>query len=253
MTTEEWIAWRETGIGASESSAIFGTHTYMTKRDLWLLKTKQVPPKPISAFANAKGGVNETSVRARYSLQEGCDFQPRNAIHDTFPFIKASLDGYDNDTARAIEIKFVGAQYRDTLPAKALRMGEHWIQCQHQMLAAGLFFVDYLWSCDGVVYKVQRMLIDAEFQQELTLALVAFWNLVTTRTDPGYSDDDAKPITDELMQKYIKEYKKNLILGGYFNRNKEIRTIIKRLITHPRMEWNGVKVTLTKEGRLTVR
>ncbi len=242
--TQEWLAWRAKGIGASEAPAVLGLSSYMTKRELWLEKTGQREPKPISAYANAKGGTNETSLRARYSLATGCDFQPRLAQHDTFPHIQASLDGFCENKARAIEIKFVGKEFADRLPDKALPFGEHWIQVQHQMLASGLFTIDYLWSTNGTDYEVKKMDIDGVFQGELLIELNAFWNLVTTKTDPGYSEDDAKPASEELGR-YLKEYKET--------KDKKLKELMRPLVTWPRMEYNGVTVSLTPQGKMTVR
>ena len=246
--TQEWLEWRHAGIGASDSAAIFGVSQYLTKRELWLEKIGPCPDRQYGGFASEKGGVAETHIRAKYNLEHSCNCEPRQAEHDTFHFIKASLDGFCTDTARAIEVKFVGKDAYATEPKKIEKGQAHWIQCQHQMLASGLFYIDYCFSADRNTFKQKRIFLDSDFQDKLLLELPAFWHLVTTRTDPGYSEDDAKPVEDAMLKALLDVY------PATKGKDREMsRARIKELVTWPRMEYQGVTVTLTAQGKLTIR
>lgn len=228
---EDWLAWRQTGIGASESPALFSAHKNMTKRGLWLLKTGQATPTDIGLFATTKGGEIETSVRDRYSLDQGLNFQPRLAVHDVYPWIKASLDGYDESTARIIEIKFIGEKRW----AEDEIQHSHFIQCQHQMLVTGVPAVDYLYAKFDGQYKKKTIIKDATFQTDLLAKLLVFWDYVKNKIDPGYGPDDFLPITDPDLADMVKSYK--------FKSDKKLRPLIQKKMTHPKMMIDGIKVT----------
>jgi putative phage-type endonuclease len=179
QNTDEWLDWRRQRIGASDVAAILGCSPYMDKVELWLDKTGQAPPKQISEFAKQRGGEVEAQLRARYSLHTGRDYQPRLAVHDEYEFISASLDGY-SETGHAIEVKFVGAKkYQEEIIPE-----HHIIQMQHQMLVTGLPYIDYLYSTDGIEYKVFKCEADPDKQALILKECLEFWSYVVTRQEP---------------------------------------------------------------------
>lgn len=204
--TDAWLKWRNGGIGASDCAAVFGKSPYLTRRTLWEEKTGQREPKPISEFAQRKGGEIEARVRAMYSLHLKKDFRPCTAEHEKYPYILASFDGRDFDSGEIIEIKFVGKEKyelgREAVP------DHHIIQMQQQMLVSGAPYVDYLFSTDGDDYKLERFFADKIMQAEILENLTAFYAHMVNKTDPGFAPDDIHPVRDKAMIKRLAAWKK---------------------------------------------
>ena len=92
-----WLAFRQSGIGGSDASAIFGENPYKSNIELWKEKCGLAEPKPISCSEAVKYGQKaEKYLRALFAL----DYPqyelvcPKDTVfmHDN-GFMFASLDG----------------------------------------------------------------------------------------------------------------------------------------------------------------
>lgn len=231
QNTQEWLSWRTKGIGASDSPILLGL-SKRTPYELWLEKTGRAEQHGIPTFAKAKGGEIEAQLRARYSLDVGLQFEPACASHDEYPFLLASYDGvaYEDGKLRAIEIKFVGAEYYAQEQIKEA----HRIQCQHQIMVMDLEYVDYLYSVDGVAYKRLRILPDYKAWSEIFTAAYIFNEYLVRDVAPPLTEQDWWPATEELDK---------LLLEGD-------RDQIKAAMTHPRVIGSKHKAQIDKRGAL---
>ena len=151
--------------GASEAAVLLGHDPYgKTPFKLWQLKlgldTKSGGPEALFQ----RGHETETMVRAAYEFETGLDFGPACFEHSEFPFIRASLDGWNDAEKRGIEIKMVGKEAIKLPPPL-----HHLIQVQHQMLVTGTSSWVYIRHCEGET-KVEVIQEDLTMQRDILAA-----------------------------------------------------------------------------------
>ncbi len=177
--TDEWHKWRNAGVGASEAPMVLGISTYKTTHKLWQEKTGTIETKDENNFVFEKGKSIEARARAHFELMNDKDCPPVCLEMDEYPFLRASLDGYNASENFALEIKYVGKD----------AMGEvipphHYAQLQHQMMVCGATDVTYIRSNDGVVFKTEIIKRDDPYIKDLLEKELAFWKMVQDKVEP---------------------------------------------------------------------
>jgi putative phage-type endonuclease len=182
--TEEWYSYRNLGIGASDSSVLLGLNKYQTIQDLYLKKTGQIPSHQEDSEATAHGSRNEDLVRDLINVETGSNFVPACVINNKYPFIRASLDGLENN--RILEIKCPFNKYMFFNQRKKIP-SYYYCQVQHQLLTTG-FEIAYftVWfEYKKYTFKVLR---DEEFITELERRIIKFWKSVQDKIEPNYDE-----------------------------------------------------------------
>lgn len=187
--TKEWLDWRRQGIGASESAALLGVCPYKTPLMLWKEKVAgEVEDTSAETNVFAKGHAIEAQMRGAYEFETGLEFPPCLMEYPDWPIIRASLDGWNSDTRKGIEIKFVGADKMQlAIPV------HHITQLQHQMLVANVDEWTYIRSTDGVHYNAVKVQADKKMQMDIVSAGMKFWEQVTSKQQPEYTERDWFP------------------------------------------------------------
>lgn len=167
--SEAWHVWRAGGLGGSDAPAIMGISKWQTRQQLLEYKAAHwgggarkwggLVRKNKSA-AMERGIEKEPMVRALYVELTGIQVQPACVIHDTLPWLRASLDGLNVPTdTLMVEIKCPSNEdHRCALvgvvPTK------YWAQVQHQ-LAIGVPQVEKLhyvsWTDSKVFSKWDQL------------------------------------------------------------------------------------------------
>lgn len=185
---KDWHAWRGTGLGASDAPAVMGVSPYQTRFELWAEKTGLLARQELNPFAVAamrRGNELEPVARAKYEKEHagGVLFPPVSGEHDDFPEIRASLDGYNVDLNKFIEIKCPGKEDQSKA-RKGIVPDKYAVQMQVQFAVTGAESADYV-SFDGkdelIVIPVKP---DKKFQGEIIQSMREFWELVTNKTPP---------------------------------------------------------------------
>lgn len=132
LTREQWLIERRSGIGGSESPALFGEHPFLSAYALWTAKRfpEAVPPDD-GAESDPLwwGRALEPVIRARYEYEENVTVShpdadaPWLARSEQEPFILASVDGL-RDTApgcvdavwEAKSALYAGHRWQDETP-----------------------------------------------------------------------------------------------------------------------------------------
>ena len=99
-----WLAWRKSGLGGSDACNIVGKAPWNDPEKLRLEKlgsSRQDGPNT----AMMRGIRLEPEARLLFQGLTGLRVRPVCVIHDTIPWLKASLDGITNDYKTFIEIK----------------------------------------------------------------------------------------------------------------------------------------------------
>ena len=207
MSTEEWLAQRQSYLGASETAAVLGLDHYRTPLDVYREKKGLKEPEP--AGARAEAGLRAEQMIAdwigdMFNLKIQRDNKIR--IHPTLPFWRCNLDrvivGQPNGTA-VLEIKTTSLENlrRWNIQSEELNptFVHHWIQVQCQLAITG-----YKWAAIGVMpadtYQGfgQPELIpiqpDHEFIRMMTAKVRAFWQ------DHIEKDIPPEPATEEDLK-----------------------------------------------------
>lgn len=204
QNTKEWSAWRSRGIGASDAPIIMGDSPWTTKFELWGYKTgilKRDAPNSYQLAAMNRGSMLEPEARRLYETDVGAKFPATSFEHPVHTFLRASLDGFNAQLNKNLEIKCPGkADHAIALSGTVPR--KYMPQVQMQMLVSGAESSDYF-SWDGgsscVTITIQP---DLQYQDRLLYEMVVFWNLVQARTPPSTSREEFMKLA-EITQKEL--------------------------------------------------
>lgn len=197
-TREEWLSARDGHLGASEASAILG-YGFISKIDLWKIKTGRAKPKDLSENeAVAYGNRAEEPLRQLFMAKHpelSLAYRPYDFVYQSErPWLRATLDGelIDEDGDRGIfENKTA------TLMSKADR--QKWnnrvpdgylCQVAHQFLATGFRFAYLQAELIGKTESVIREYLFLREDMENNMAYLLseeekFWRCVETDTLPA--------------------------------------------------------------------
>lgn len=196
-----WHRLRRMGIGASEVAAIMGLSPWSTPTSVWEVKTGRAEEYKGNARTQ-RGNEMEPAARAYFELYHGLTFDPVTVTHPDYPFIRASLDGYnDADGGTVLEIKCPGEE--DHALALAGKVPDKYmVQVQDQLMitrARRALYGSYFPDAEpgkplGVVVEV---LPDPEMQSRILEAQVTFWReYVEKDVPPPLTDRDRVKLAD---------------------------------------------------------
>ncbi|PMV96410.1 MULTISPECIES: lambda-exonuclease family protein [unclassified Pseudomonas] len=181
QNSPEWLAWREGGIGASEAPIITGTSKFRTAYELFRIRRGIGPPPPPNPFVDRireRGHRLEPVARVAYERHTGSTVTPLIAVSAAFPFIRASLDGYNGFDAIPVEIKCPG-DTAHSLALKGVVPPEYVDQLQQQMFVTEATYAHY-YSFDGVKGVLLKVPRDQNRINQILVAVQDFWNRLQT-------------------------------------------------------------------------
>jgi putative phage-type endonuclease len=208
--TVEWHQWRASGVGASEIAAVMGLCPYSTRHSVWSVKTGRSKGFAGNSFTE-HGKALESAARARYELQTMLDLEPACATHPVYKMCLASLDGWNEELKRILEIK-CPTSTKLLIEAQSGIVPVHYLsQVQYQLGVAGGdeldFFVYHSESQTDALVSVKP---DIALQGLLFAAAEDFWNnYVLTDVEPALTDRDVKVVTGDPRLLKLSEALKN--------------------------------------------
>ena len=127
--SEAWLAWRQAGITATESSVILGLNPYMTPWRLWCEKVGRAQPADLSANPLVRFGIeHEDEVRQMFELKHLDVVMPACAEFDEEPIFRASFDGLTS-TMEPVEIKCPSESTLVDVRQNGLESQHGWLVC----------------------------------------------------------------------------------------------------------------------------
>jgi putative phage-type endonuclease len=183
QNTPDWLNYRRTHIGSSDSGVIMHPGPYKTRTALWQEKVLgwEQSHDEASLARMAEGTRLEPEAREAFQTIVGVEVNPLVVQHDFYPFLSASLDGISSDFQTCVEIKcgkkaFVLAQMGEISP-------QYYAQVSHQLLITGLQFIYFFcyWEEDSILMKIDR---NDVYIQDLLEKEKWFWQCVRTSTPP---------------------------------------------------------------------
>lgn len=187
--SQAWHEWRNAGIGASDVPVLFEVSPWKTVYRLWQEKTNQMDQFKGNA-ATRRGQDLEKVARKKYEEKTLSEFPPETREYKEYPVLRCSLDGFNHELNRIIEIKCPGKSDHETA-VRGIVPEKYVPQVQAQLLITGAIDLDYV-SFDGTDIAIVKVIPDLEMQRQIVEKAKWFWNLVETKTPP--------PINEEAIQ-----------------------------------------------------
>lgn len=208
-----WLAYRRSGIGASDAPALMNESPYGTPFSLWAEKTgllKREEPNAYALAAMERGKRLEPEARFKFEARIGAKFPAINVMHDEHDFIKASLDGWEAVAKAFVEIKSPSkVEHAKALKAMLKKTGEvtpkYKAQIEQQFLITGAkkayfvsYYPDYMGSKEHELAIVE-IRPDPAYQARLLAALIDMWQRVQAKTPPPVGPEDLMRIVNALL------------------------------------------------------
>lgn len=217
--SDEWLAWRDTKITATDSAIILDQSPHKTRYVLWGQKKGLIEPDDLENNPHVKRG-NEAEDKIRQQVEETIDdlLFPNCVTSTEYPLFSASLDGIDSG---GIPHEFKApceTMYNDILlrgrGSDAFKL--YSIQVQHQIMVTdaprGMLHFGYQ-PKPGVPFEIVTFNIDRDdaLIAEMIKAGTEFHALLTSDTPPAKDEarDDFNPTgtdADEWRQN-AREYR----------------------------------------------
>ena len=197
-TREDWLNARSGHIGASEAGAILG-YGFMSKMDLWKLKTGRAKPKDLSDNAAvAYGNRAEDALRQLFMAKHPeltLEYRPYDFVYqEERPWLRATLDGEltdQDDDKGGLEIKTATLMSKADWAKWNGRIPDGYLcQLSHQFLASGFkyfyLFAELIGASGDSTLREYLFLRDdmAENMDYLLQEEIKFWRYVETDTVP---------------------------------------------------------------------
>lgn len=211
MSRDEWIKWRNKGIGGSDASIICGVNKYKSPIELWMEKTGMIEPTEAGEAAYW-GTILEPIVREEFSKATGIEVGIEKSIlqHPVHDFMLANVDGViiHPDYGGCIFEAKTSSSYRadeweNSIPE------EYQLQVQHYMAVTGFKAAFVAVLIGGNTFKWKLVERDDELIEMLIILEESFWNCVVTNTPPPM--DGSETSTELLNRLYPKSNTKSSI------------------------------------------
>ena len=240
----DWLRWRNKGIGASDSPAILGVSPYRTPYQVWEEKTGRGPNEQEINFGIRRGIELEPKARAMFELEHDIDMPAKCFEHSTFPWIRASLDGWNEEARAILEIKCAGQKDHTSAKMGDIPEKYYW-QLVHQILVTDAKEV-YYYSFDGeqgVTIHKHASFFKKDIAK-LLKKLSDFYNHIKKDIPPSYEDKDFKFVNlkgkkkcfDELLQSKVD------LIGAIKRYRQAEEKALEGMPTHDRMRCGDIKM-----------
>lgn len=202
MDEQQWLDWRNQGIGSSDAPAILGISPWTTPFQKW--EEKVFPVRKESNSAMERGKALEEPARQEFERLMNCSVFPLNVENTKDSWLRASLDGISMKGDILVEIKCPNKD--DHLSAINKKVPEkYYPQCQHQLAVTGLQGM-YYYSFDGKKGAVVEVARDKEYiEKELFPKEKQFWNMVLDRIPPELVEKDFINLENHAVWKEASE------------------------------------------------
>ena len=209
LSTEEWLRWRQKGIGGSDVAPILGISKWSSAIDIWLSKTNQKRDEVVENEAMTWGKILEPVIRDRFREVTGRKVIEVHAIlqNEEHPFMIADIDGLtsdDNGEPAILECKCVSefkrSEWETDIPVY------YRTQVEHYLAVTGLSIAYVAALIGGNTFVIREVHADKEMQAMLMAVEADFWRKVVNMERPEPDASDAcKNLLDSIYRGGISE------------------------------------------------
>ena len=239
--SQEWLDYRRTMRNASETAAVLGVSPWMTRYQLWLLKTGRAQPKVTAAMQH--GTDMEATAREAYERVTGIVMQPlvmREGLYS------ASLDGCTLDGDLILEIKCpyrgqASALWNDAVVGKTPEY--YLLQVMHQLMVSGARFA-HLYVFDGANAQLLEIQRDEAVMQRIRDGWDAFQVYLDTDSPPPLTGADTVVREDAAWVAAAEAFTNAKLAADLADQAlAAARDALLALAGHPKEQGAGVSVT----------
>lgn len=195
MERVDWLQWRKQGVGASDVPSVMGVSPYRTIMDIYIDKTSEVIEEKTN-YIMELGNKLEPIARSRYELLNDADFPAANFVHASKTHYRASLDGYNVELSKAIEIKYVGKNFFEECPDK------YYPQIQYQYAVTLCESIDLVQINNMNEIKSFLVLRNIDYIIAMLEKIDWFWDCVLNK-----KEDEILAAMPPKKEKKVKEIK----------------------------------------------
>ncbi len=212
MTRDEWLKFRNRGIGGSDVSVICGVNKYKSPVELWMEKTGQIEPKEAGEAAYW-GTILEPIIRDEFSKRSGMEVALERSIlqHPYHSFMMANLDGIVIDPVKNCTCVF------EAKTANQFSAGDweldvpegYQLQVQHYMAVTdytGTYIAVLIGGNQFRYYYIER---DDEMIGLLIMLEKHFWDCVIKKIPPKI---DGSKASSELLNRLYPQGKSKTVI-----------------------------------------
>lgn len=205
--SKSWLAWRKTGITASDAAIINGTNTFggNSPFKLWKKKHGLLPPEE-TTFAMEEGSRLEEEALKWFNKKYSTNFvKPPGAYDDKYEWLMASLDGYDENNPYTIEIKCGVATYKKA--QEGIVPPYYYDQIQQHLKIfdkKGSYYVAYRPDQEPIVMMVDR---DKEYFKKVFEKEKEFYRQLVDYEAPPLTEKDYNEVLDKEANELASQWK----------------------------------------------
>lgn len=178
--TDEWLAWRSQGIGASDAPTIMGENPW--KSPAALLKEKFEGKSGGTNAAMARGTELEPEARKSYESRLGFCVVPACLQSAKHEWLRASVDGLALNGRTVVEIKCGESVYRKASTTR--KVPDYYVgQLQHILAITDLPSIDFWCYLPGRQEVHLRVARDDGYINRLIEVERAFWEEIVNRRE----------------------------------------------------------------------
>lgn len=186
QNTPEWLEFRRTKIGASDTPIILNISPFKTPLQLWKQKLGFLENE--TSFMMQRGHDLENQARIKFCQLKLKKFTPKVMVHPEYHWMMASFDGISDDGTEIVEIKCPGKEAH--LCAVNGQVPDYYMpQLQHQMIVAGVKSA-YYYSYDGQDGVVLKVEYDSQLAASILMKTYIFHQKLINFEMPEFTDRD---------------------------------------------------------------
>lgn len=215
QNTEEWLAWRNSGIGGSDAAVIKLGDVYgKTPYRLWMEKRgNKIENTSYGGDENMKRGHDlEPIAKAFFIENTGIHIKPMLMQSRAYPFMLASLDGMSTDLKVGVEIKAPGEKIFNQMLTQGIP-DHYYAQVQHELFVTGAErFYFFAYRDDKTDPFIREILPDYGYIENLVRMEQSFWRHIEYGIPPVESID---------MQSSLSLFMGLIMFSGFANAGKD--------------------------------
>lgn len=194
LSREDWLKFRNKGIGGSDVAAICGLNKYKSPVEIWMEKTGQIKPKQAGEAAYW-GTIMEPIIRDEFTLRTNLQVKIVKAIlkHPQYDYMLANVDGIINDSLTGdciFEAKTASIFKQDEWEDDKIPEA-YMLQIQHYMAVTGYNRTFIAVLLGGNQFKYKMIERDDELIDMIIKLEADFWNHVINNMPPEMDGSEA--------------------------------------------------------------
>lgn len=223
MSREEWLSWRQKGIGGSDAAAILGLNRYKTPFQVYLEKSGEVIQEDIQSEAAYWGTLHEDMVAKEFEIRSGKKVRRKNMMleHPDYPFMIANLDRVVIGEKALLECKTTSAYNLKEWDSEEVPES-YLVQVQHYLAVTGYEKAYIACLIGGQRFVWKEITRDEELIKMIIESEKRFWEEHVIKRNPPLLDGSS------AAEEYLKERFKQSTSGRTVDLKGEYKELINK-------------------------